>query len=255
MQHQTTPEQLMRQAQVSTEDLDLPLSPLRTPREAGSTQVEPVRLVLIDSHRIVLESLAYRLSCNAGMTVVGTSDNGETGLHLILKTKPQVVILETELNGRGAFEIISEISKTDQHTNFILLAASLSDCFVEQALRLNVKGYLLKDEPIESLNLAIRKVAAGQICFSEAAEKRLSTDDHKKSHLAHPKTRFSTLTDRQLEVLRYLALGKSVKEVARIMHLSEKSVDSHKYRLMHKLKIHDRVELARFAIREGLSTP
>jgi DNA-binding NarL/FixJ family response regulator len=65
----------------------------------------------------------------------------------------------------------------------------------------------------------------------------------------------TSLTSRQIEVLRHLARGKSVKEVARSMHLSEKSIDSHKYRIMHKLGIHDRVELARYSIREGLTLP
>jgi DNA-binding NarL/FixJ family response regulator len=113
----------------------------------------------------------------------------------------------------------------------------------------------LKGEPIHNLAEAFLRAAAGEKTFSPAVAERLNYDPQTKRYSVKSETPLSSLTGRQLEVLRHLARGESVKEIARQMHLSQKSIDSHKYRIMNKLGIHDRVELARFAIREGLSNP
>ncbi len=95
----------------------------------------------------------------------------------------------------------------------------------------------------------------GDRCFSNEALDRLDYNPAIKRYLVRSTSYLLTLTNRQLEVLRHLARGESVKEVAKAMVLSERAIESHKYRIMQKLGIHDRVELARYAIREGLTVP
>jgi len=189
------------------------------------------------------------------MEVVCTATTAEDGLRQMLESRPDVILLDVDLPGRGAFDLAAEIRSTFNSAKLIFLTGFSSDVLVDQALRLRASGYLMKIEPIHFLLDAIRAVAAGELRFSREIEDRITFDTVTKRYILHTAHPMSELTFRQMEVLRHLAKGESVKEVARLMHLSQKSVDSHKYRIMHKLGIHDRVELARFAIREGLLLP
>jgi DNA-binding NarL/FixJ family response regulator len=219
------------------------------------TSTDLIRIVLVDDHLMLVDSLVSRFHRDTNIEVVGTATNADDGLSLILETEPDVVILDVELPGRGSFDIAEEISSRLKNTRMIFLTGYLSDIFIELALRVNAVGYLLKGEPIESLIHAIKKAARGEYCFSQSVQERLIYDQKKNRYSIQSQSMLASLTSRQIEVLRHLARGKSVKEVARSMHLSEKSIDSHKYRIMHKLGIHDRVELARYSIREGLTLP
>ncbi|QDT99844.1 response regulator transcription factor [Gimesia aquarii] len=219
------------------------------------TSTDLIRVVLVDDHLMLVDSLVSRFQNDSGIEVVGSAANADEGLALVLETQPDVVILDVELPGRGSFDIAEEISTRLKNTKMIFLTGYLSDIFIDLALRVNAVGYLLKGEPIESLIHAIKKAARGEYCFSQPVQERLIFDHKKNCYSIQSESMLTSLTSRQIEVLRHLARGKSVKEVARSMHLSEKSIDSHKYRIMHKLGIHDRVELARYSIREGLTLP
>ena len=214
-----------------------------------------IRVGLIDDHKLLVDSLQMRMKAAGDMEVVFTSTNAGDGLRAILETKPDVAVLDVDLPGRGTFDIASDLRSRHVATRILFLTAFASDVLIDQALRLKAHGYLLKSEPIEQLLDAVRAVARGEWRFSKEVEQRIVFDPNRRRYTLATPHPLSTLTLRQLEVLRHLARGESVKEVARQMHLSQKSVDSHKYRIMHKLGIHDRVELARYAIREGLLLP
>jgi len=216
---------------------------------------DSVRVVLVDDHEIVLEGLVMQIDNCPDLEVVGTATRAEEGQRIILQTQPDIAIFDLELPGRGPFDVIEELLSRQKETRIIILTGHVSDIFVEMALRLKVSAYLLKGEPSQYCIDAIRRVADGEYCFSSEVQERISFDPVTKRYAMRNDCGLSCLTNRQLEVLRYLVQGLSVKEVAREMHLSEKSIDSHKYRIMHRLGIHDRVELSRFAIREGLSLP
>ncbi|MCA9014673.1 MAG: response regulator transcription factor [Planctomycetaceae bacterium] len=219
------------------------------------TSTDLIRVVLVDDHMVLVDSLVSRFQRDPDIEVVGSATNADDGLALILETEPDVVILDVELPGSGTFDIAEEISSRLRNTKIIFLTGYLSDIFIELALRVNAKGYLLKGEPIESLIHAIKKASRGEYCFSQSVQERLVFNHEKNRYSIQSKSMLSSMTTRQIEVLRHLASGMSVKEVARSMFLSEKSIDSHKYRIMNKLGIHDRVELARYSIREGLTLP
>lgn len=217
---------------------------------------ESLQIALIDDHRLVTETLASRLNRESGMNVVGSAHDGDAGLKLVLETRPDIVLLDVNVPGRGSFEIAQDIAVQVPMARILFLTGFLSDIFIEQALRnRNTRGYILKGESFEVLVRAIRRASVGEYTFSKEIEDRLQYLESEKRFIVQSECRLSELTGRQIEVLRHLAGGESVKEVARRLHLSEKSVDSHKYRIMHKLGIHDRVGLARYAIREGLMLP
>ena len=215
----------------------------------------PIRVLLIDDHAMVLESLSARLSVVPQIEVVGTATTCEDGFRVAIEQKPDVVLLDVNLPGRGAFDLAEDLISRRPDTRLIFVTGYIADIYLEQALKLNASGYLLKGEPVHILAKAVLAAMANEKSFSTDVAERLTLDPVTKKYSVKSQSSLSALTGRQIEVLKHLARGESVKEIARQMHLSQKSVDSHKYRIMNKLGIHDRVELARFAIREGLSNP
>jgi len=215
----------------------------------------PIRVVMVDDYQILLDALSLQLNADSGIELVATATNGDDGLRIILDMKPDIAILDVDLPGRGSFDVANELVTRQKQTKLLFLTGYLSDVFIEHALRLRAHGFLLKGEPCHFLFDAVKRIANGEVVFSKVIEERLRYNAEKNRYELRSENLLSALTGRQLEVLRHLATGQSVKEVAREMHLSEKSIDSHKYRIMHKLGIHDRVKLARFAIREGLTQP
>jgi len=211
-----------------------------------------IQLVLFGGHRLLLDSLAYRLDSEIDFEVLFAGTEAQRGLRVCRESAPQIALIDADLTESDPFEIAAEISGEQRMTRFIILAHQFSDALIEKSLEVHTSGLLLKRESIAELVTAMRRVCRGQFCFSGEIEQRLAYDALNQTYSISNGTGLSSLTDRQIEVLSYLALGLSVKEVARRMHLSDKSIDSHKYRIMCKLGINDRVKLARYAIREGL---
>ena len=219
------------------------------------SQTVPIRTYLVDDHLSLLQLLALRIKAAPDLQLVGTATDGQSAIAEIAQTQPDVVVLDVELPGRGSFDVAADIRAAYPDVRLVFFTGYLSDIFLEQALRVGARGYLLKGDSVDALVECIRRVAIGEQCFSEEVRQRLSYQSGRGEYTVSGKSKLASLTSRQLEVLRHLARGASVKEIARAMQLSEKSIDSHKYRIMHKLGIHDRVELARYAIREGLTLP
>lgn len=214
-----------------------------------------LRIVIVDDHQLLLEAVRDRLNAHHGFEVVGTATDTDAGLLAVLESKPDVVLVDVDLPGRGIFDMVTDLKTRLRQTKVIFVSGFMSDVFIEHALRSKASGYLIKGEPLQTLISAIERAVAGEQVFSPSVLERLNFDTARNRYVLKTTLPTAGLTTRQLEVLRHLAKGESVKEVARVMHLSQKSVDSHKYRIMNKLGIHDRVELTRFAIREGMITP
>jgi DNA-binding NarL/FixJ family response regulator len=213
---------------------------------------QTVQLVLFGNHRLLLDSLSCRLESETDIRVLLAQTDWRQGLRVCLESSPDIALIDLDLKESDPFEIVAEISAKQRVTRFIFLAQQFSDISIEKALEVQASGLLLKRESMTVLISAIRRICRGHFCFSGEVEQRVTYNDLNHSYTTSPGTGLASLTDRQKEVLTYLALGLSVKEVSRRMYLSPKSVDSHKYRLMSKLGIHDRVKLARYAIREGI---
>lgn len=216
---------------------------------------DSIRVALIDDHRVLLDSMKDRINQEQGFTIVGSSNSTEEALEMLKSTAPDVLLCDIEMPGKSVFAVIEDAAQFLPNLKVVILTGYLADAFVEQVIRNRLSGYLMKGEPIERILDSIRRVTLGEQCFSPEVLQRLHFDSTHRNYVMKNPSVLSTLTGRQLEVMRLLAQGSSVKEVAKQLSLSEKSVDSHKYRLMYKLGIHDRVELTRLAIREGLMFP
>ena len=190
------------------------------------------------------------ISSNPKMRVVGVADDCHVGIDMILERRPMVALVNIDLPTASGFELAERLKRQFQ-TKIVLCSRSMPDVYIAQALRANVAGYLLLTEELPNIVNCVSRVAAGGRYYSPEVLSRLRTDSNGSVKAAFEGSLFK-LSPRQFEVLRNLAIGMTVKDVADRMHISAKSVDSQKYRLMQSLNIHDRVDLARFAVREGV---
>ena len=212
-----------------------------------------VKILLADDHELVRTALAQYLDSQPAIKVVACVANHQLAVSACEEHKPNVALLDIEVPGLDCFVAAREIAKCSPSTRVLFLSAHCRDHYIEQALEAGAAGYLIKDEEPASLHRAIQTAAAGGHYFSDEVEKRIVVGND-GLRLAHQgSTRVSTLTKRELEILGYIAVGMSKKEVASLVDLSVRTVDAHVRNIMNKLDLHDRVELARFAMREGLA--
>jgi len=206
--------------------------------------------ILIEPHPIVLEGLVNLIQSTGDFQVIATATDSDKGFFQVVDRTPDVVVMDLELAGRGALAIAEQIASRLPATRLVFFTDYITDVYLDIALRLRVAGYISKTESTSSLLDALQKIASGKTYYSPEVSTRLDQDGDQVT--VRGTTYLGSLTLRQLQVLRHLVRGESVKEVAKAMVLSERAIESHKYRIMQKLGIHDRVELARYAIREGL---
>jgi len=216
----------------------------------------PLRILLADDHALLLESIADRLDREEDLVVVSRVHNADDAVRVAQELKPDVVLLDIDLPGLASFDAARQIKRDKAGTHIIYLSAFSNDRYIEDALQSGCSGYLTKDESMETVIQAIRSAVAHGAYYSPKVRKRLVVDPEKGLTLENAgATKASSLSARELEVLRYLAQGMSKKDIAEKLHRSIKTIDKHVENLMRKLEIHDRVELSRYAIREGLIEP
>lgn len=214
---------------------------------------EPISIVLVDDHAMVRASFKGRLEAEPDMTVLAGFGTTDDAVKEAPRLEPDVVLMDIDMPGMLCFDAAEIICARSPKTRVIFLSAFCHDRYIEQALKAKAWGYVTKTEPDHALVKAIRSVFQGVTYFSPEVQARIVLDA-KGPRLAHAaRSRTSTLTHRETEMLSYLARGMSKKEIAKMVHISVNTVNRHTSSVMNKLSIHDRVELARFAIREGFT--
>ena len=213
------------------------------------------RIVLADDHAILRDMLAERLDLEPDFEIVAAVPDAGQALAMLRSQPVDVLVLDIDMPGLSPFAAARQVREQFPATRVVFLSAYLRDGYLAQALAVEAAGYLVKEDAPEAIVAGLRLAARGRIAFSPAVRARLVAHRGGVALSDAPAGRLSLLTPRELEVLRYLASGLSRKELARTMQISAKTVEQHCDHLMQKLGIHDRVELARFAIREGLVEP
>ena len=213
---------------------------------------DAIKVLLADDHTLLRRAVARVLHENSAITVVAEVGNADDAITAALRFAPNVVVLDIDMPGVASFDAARTITARVPSAKILFLSAFTHDRYIEAALACGALGYLSKNEPPEKVIDAIRAVAMGQCYFSPEVQSRLVIDSDGVHLGENSKSRAATLTNREVEVLRYIARGMSKKEIAKTMHLSVKTIENHSASIMSRLDIHDRVELTRFAIREGL---
>lgn len=214
-----------------------------------------ITVLLVDDHALVRNTLSAWLRQTGRFEVLGTVENADTAVTEAIRLRPDVVVMDIDMPGLLAFDAARVIRSRSSGTRILFLSAYFHDRYIEEALNVEASGYIGKGQPPERVAEAIATVASGGVSFAPEVQSRIVIDSTGLHLAGTGRTRTSTLTPRELEVLRYVARGMAKKDIAKTMHLSVKTVDNHCTSLMTKLDIHDRVDLARFAIREGLAEP
>jgi DNA-binding NarL/FixJ family response regulator len=212
-----------------------------------------ITVLLADDHSMIRVMLKDRLEGEPDIKVIGSVANADDAVAEAIRSKPTLVLMDIDMPGLLCFDAARTIVSLSPETRIIFVSAFFHDRYIEQALAVGASGYVTKSEPPKSLIEAIRAVASGAAYYSPEVQTRIVFEREGPRLAQEKRTRVSTLTPRELEVLRYLARGMPKQKIAQTMHISANTVNRHTFSLMGKLDIHDRVELARFAIREGLA--
>lgn len=212
-----------------------------------------IHIVLVDDHELVREGLVSRINAEPDLFVVDSCGNADAAIELVQRHRPDEVLMDVDMPGTSCFAAARAMAEAEQ-TRVIFFSAHHHDHYIDQALGARAWGYVTKGDRFSTLCEAMRMVARGRVYYSQDVQTRLVAYEHGRPVGDAAKSRAATLTAREIEVLRHLALGLGVKGIARVMGLRPRTVDNHKTNIMRKLDIHDRVELARFALREGITT-
>ncbi len=202
-----------------------------------------LKVVVVDDHDLFREMLKERLGLVAGVTVVGDYSGAAEMMAHFDKLSPDILILDIDMPGLSVFEAVRQLQNRGFTFRVLFLSAFLRD------------SYVVKSQSFENLVEGIRSVSAGRHYFSPEVQARLVISSGGVSLSSGRQTRLHLLTEREVEVLRLLAQAHPKKSIARELDISIKTVDHHATNIMVKLDIHDRVELTRYAIREGLIAP
>ncbi len=215
----------------------------------------PIAVMIVDDHTMFRDALRDRLAQEMDITVVGDVGSAGDAVTAARAVSPDVILMDIDMPGPNCFEAAAAIVAEQRDTHIIFVSAYEHDHYISRALAVRAAGYVTKGEPVKAVIGAIRAAAEGERTFSASVADRIVVDEHGARLAATAKTRAAILSERETEILRYLARGMSRKEIAETTGISAETVHKHTSSLMRKLGIHDRVQLARFAIREGLIDP
>jgi DNA-binding NarL/FixJ family response regulator len=212
-----------------------------------------IRILLADDHKITRQGLRSLLEKQQDMEVVAEAENGRIAVRLAAEMAPDVVIMDVTMPDLNGVEATRQIVDTSPDIKVIALSMHSDTTFVTEMLKSGAAGYLLKDCAFEELTRAIRTVINEKIYLSPSISGVVVEDYIHRISKSAPEDS-DVLTDREREVLQLMAEGGSTKQIAIKLHISIKTVETHRRKIMSKLGIHTIAELTKYAIRKGLTS-
>lgn len=212
----------------------------------GKVKEKKTRILLVDDHAVVRDGLRQLLEGEPDLAVCGEAGSAEQALEVAAQVKPNLAIVDISLGGANGIELIKNLRALQPDLQILVLSMHDEAHFAERALRAGASGYVMKREARDRIMEAIRTVCAGNIYVSDRLQKSMLHQYLHGSPGGEPSP-ISRLSDREVEVLTLLGRGASSKEIAERLHLSQKTVDSHRTHLKEKLNLGGATELVRFA--------
>jgi RNA polymerase sigma factor (sigma-70 family) len=235
-----------------------------------------MKVLLADDHRIVREGLKSLLQSQPDLEVIAEASDGRQAVEMARDLEPDVVVMDVAMPQLNGIEATRQLAGDDRGMKIVALSMHSDRRYVSEALKAGASGYVLKDGAFDELISAIRSVIADRVYLSPrvagvvvddyvrrlparggASAKspaRAESADADGAESARARSAFDTLTPREREVLQLMAEGYATKEVAHRLHVSVKTVETHRRQIMEKLDLHSVAELTKYAIREGLTT-
>ncbi len=239
-------------AEFALEEVSATADPAARP---ASSQTAPIRVVVADDHPIWRDAVARDL-VDAGFAVVGTAADGPSAVKRTLSSAPDVLVLDLNLPGLQGSEVCAELARAGCPVRILVLSVSGEPEDVLSAMKSGATGYLIKSARREELIEAVRRTADGRAVFTPGLAglvlgefNRLVTQPTPDGAPARP---LPSLTEREIEVLRLVASGLTYKQIAVRLFISHRTVQNHVQNTLTKLHLHNRIELVRYALEQGL---
>jgi two-component system response regulator NreC len=210
------------------------------------------RVLIAEDHTIVRQGLIALINRQPDMHVVGEAENGKEAVEKTKELCPDVVLMDIAMKHMNGLEATARINKMAPEVKVLVLTMYENEEHIFQILRAGALGYVLKEAPITDLISAIKAVNRGESYMSPSISKKVIEDYIRRAKLGEEAGIDDILSDREREVLQLIAEGHSYDEIASLLCISKKTVETHRANIMEKLNIHDKVGLVKYAIRKGL---
>jgi len=210
-----------------------------------------IRVLLTDDHTLFRQGIRTLLAAEPDIEVAGEAANASDAVVMARQVRPDVVLMDIGMAGMSSFEATRLIRKERPDTRVVFLSMYDDEDYLAECVDMGASGYILKESPADQLLTAIREVHRGGSFLSPRLLTRL-VDGFRNQGMGPRQPRFGTLTKREREILKMLAEGRSVKEIATGFELSVKTVEAHKFNLMRKLDIHNKAQLVQYAIQKKI---
>jgi len=216
-------------------------------REHGARKAKS-RVFLVDDHPIVRHGLTQLINREPDLMVCGESEDGSEALTAVGTAKPDVVVVDLTLKRSSGFSLIKNLNAHDPKLSILVLTIHEESLYAERCLRAGAKGYLMKEAAMENVLLAIRRILSNEVYLSEEMQFKLFRTSGKRNEdvITSPLER---LSDRELEVFRLLGQGMGTRQIAKLLHLSISTVESHRAKIKEKLDVKTGTELLQHAVK------
>jgi two-component system response regulator NreC len=211
-----------------------------------------IRLLLVDDHAVVRSGLKMLLDSEGDVEIVGEAGTAAEALEVAAQVRPDVILMDIGLPDKSGIEATREIKKRFEKMSVVALTIHEDEEYFFKMLEAGASGYVPKRAAPEELLNAIRAAATGEVYLYPSLAKLLVKDYLSQERPADEKSNLDGLTEREREILTYLAEGQSNEEISKSLVISPKTVERHRDNIMHKLNLHSRSELVRYAIRKGI---
>jgi DNA-binding NarL/FixJ family response regulator len=209
----------------------------------------PYTILIADDHDIIREGIKNILRKQPEYTLVGEARDGAEALEKVESLKPDILLLDITMPKKTGLEILDQIQRVSRKTKILIISVHKTDAYVMRALKAGVKGYLNKENAADDLLPALRKITAGQVYLTSEVSSYLLK---KASQTPEEIKKETILSERELDVLRLVADGKTAKEIADSLFISPRTVENYKNNMLSKLGLHKTSDLIKYAIKNKI---
>lgn len=214
-----------------------------------------IRVLIVDDHTLFRESLRSLLKAAGGIEIVGEAENGIEAVRKAVQLRPDVVLMDIAMPNLNGLQATRKIKRGNPSVKVLILTMYETEQYIIEMLRSGASGYILKRAAARELVSAIQAVSQGNAYLYPSVAKKVLNGYLEQIKAGEKEDDHERLSVRELDVLCLVAEGKTNKEIAKLLSISVHTVQTHRLNLMKKLKVHDRTQLVRYAIREGLIVP
>src|SRR5271170_3962760 len=215
-------------------------------------QAAKKRILVVDDHPIVRQGLALMVNREADLVVCGEAEDANSAMLVLASARPDVLIVDISLNGPDGLDLLKNIRTTHPTLPVLILSMHDESIYAERALRAGANGYIMKHEATERVLVAIRRILGGEIYVSDRMANRMLHQRFGGSS-GGSLSKVDELTDRELEVFRLIGEGHTTRQIAEVLHLSVKTVETYQAHIKEKLSLRSGRELVQHAIQSKIS--